>query len=68
MGLGFTEHDTLRSNQIRFGWVTREKAKTLLAKDNQLVIEPILEYFSTLEVDPLFVLQRLGTTLDSIYQ
>lgn len=41
---GFSEHDTFRSNQIRDGVITREKALALATRDNNPRFESILEY------------------------
>ncbi|MBM3556661.1 MAG: hypothetical protein FJX47_14040 [Alphaproteobacteria bacterium] len=41
---GFSEHDTLRSNQIREGMLSREEALRLIEVDNRPRIEAIREY------------------------
>ncbi|MEZ5934512.1 MAG: hypothetical protein R3F54_21740 [Alphaproteobacteria bacterium] len=41
---GFSEHDTFRSNQIREGVMTRERALELVQRDNEPRYESILEY------------------------
>lgn len=48
---GFTEHDTFRSNQIREGQITREKALILIADENQPRYENIRWYLDTLNMD-----------------
>lgn len=48
---GFTEHDTFRSNQIREGQITREKALMLIADENQPRYENIRWYLDTLNMD-----------------
>ncbi|MDR5609629.1 MULTISPECIES: hypothetical protein [unclassified Arsenophonus] len=48
---GFTEHDTFRSNQIREGQMTREKALTLVADENQPRYENIRWYLDVLDMD-----------------
>ncbi|SPP31953.1 Glutamine--fructose-6-phosphate aminotransferase [isomerizing] [Arsenophonus endosymbiont of Aleurodicus floccissimus] len=48
---GFTEHDTFRSNQIREGQMTREKALTLVADENQPRYENIRWYLDVLGMD-----------------
>ena len=47
LSLGMTEHDALRSNQIRYGLKTREKAESDLQKDNQVNILALAAYFGT---------------------
>jgi len=41
---GFTEHDTLRSNQIRQGMITREEALNMINKDNIIRYDSMNEY------------------------
>jgi pyruvate-formate lyase-activating enzyme len=48
---GFTEHDTFRSNQIREGQLTREKALELIADENQPRYQNIRWYLDTLGLD-----------------
>ncbi|PUE63750.1 glucosamine 6-phosphate synthetase [Arcobacter caeni] len=48
---GFTEHDTFRSNQIREGQITREKALELVADENQPRYQNIRWYLDTLGMD-----------------
>ncbi|MBK7309200.1 MAG: glucosamine 6-phosphate synthetase [Sphingobacteriaceae bacterium] len=48
---GFTEHDTFRSNQIREGQLTREKALELVADENQPRYQNIRWYLDTLGMD-----------------
>jgi glutamine---fructose-6-phosphate transaminase (isomerizing) len=45
---GFTEHDTFRSNQIREGQLTREKALKLVKDENQPRYQNIRWYLDTL--------------------
>ena len=45
---GFTEHDTFRSNQIREGQLTREKALELVENENQPRYQNIRWYLDTL--------------------
>jgi len=45
---GFTEHDTFRSNQIREGQLTREKALELVKDENQPRYQNIRWYLDTL--------------------
>jgi glucosamine--fructose-6-phosphate aminotransferase (isomerizing) len=49
--LGFTEHDTFRSNQIREGQVTREEALKLVADENRPRYQNIRWYLDTLGMD-----------------
>lgn len=48
---GFTEHDTFRSNQIREGQLTREKALALIEDENQPRYQNIRWYLDTLGLD-----------------
>lgn len=48
---GFTEHDTFRSNQIREGQITREKALELVEDENQPRYQNIRWYLDTLGLD-----------------
>jgi hypothetical protein len=48
---GFTEHDTFRSNQIREGQITREKALDLLDQENMPRYQNIRWYLDTLNLD-----------------
>ncbi len=49
---GFTENDTFRSNQIREGIISREKALRLANEDNQPRYESIWWYCDTIGIDP----------------
>jgi hypothetical protein len=48
---GFTEHDTFRSNQIREGQLSRERALELVADENQPRYENIRWYLDTIGFD-----------------
>lgn len=48
---GFTEHDTFRSNQIREGQLTRERALELVKDENQPRYKNIRWYLDTLGMD-----------------
>ena len=48
---GFTEHDTFRSNQIREGQMTREKALELVNDENRPRYQNIRWYLDTLGMD-----------------
>lgn len=48
---GFTEHDTFRSNQIREGQMSREKALELVENENQPRYQNIRWYLDTLGMD-----------------
>lgn len=48
---GFTEHDTFRSNQIREGQMTRERALELVADENRPRYQNIKWYLDTLGMD-----------------
>lgn len=45
---GFSENDTLRSNQIREGMLTRDEALELIYRDNQPRFDSIKWYFDTI--------------------
>jgi hypothetical protein len=47
LSLGMTEHDALRSNQIRYGLKTREEAESDLQKDNVVNVLALAAYFGT---------------------
>ena len=47
----FTEHDTFRSNQIREGAITRQKALDLVANENQPRYESIKWYLDAVGID-----------------
>jgi len=47
---GFTENDTLRSNQIREGHLTRDEALTLAERDNAPRWESLFWYFDTIGI------------------
>ena len=48
---GFTEHDTFRSNQIREGQITRDRALELLEEENRPRYQNIRWYLDTLGMD-----------------
>jgi glucosamine--fructose-6-phosphate aminotransferase (isomerizing) len=48
---GFTEHDTFRSNQVREGQITREKALELLIEENKPRYQSVRWYLDTLQLD-----------------
>ncbi|HQS71847.1 MAG TPA: hypothetical protein PLH07_00970 [Sulfurovum sp.] len=48
---GFTEHDTFRSNQIREGQMTRERALALVEDENRPRYQNIRWYLDTLDMD-----------------
>ncbi len=56
---GFTENDTLRSNQIREGCLEREKALELVYKDNQPRWESLEWYFNVLGLDMVDALRTV---------
>jgi glucosamine--fructose-6-phosphate aminotransferase (isomerizing) len=51
LALGMTEHDALRSNQIRYGLKTRQQAFDLLQSDNQVNVLALAAYFATTGLD-----------------
>lgn len=48
---GFTENDTMRSNQIREGMITREEALHMIYQDNQPRFESMQWYFDVIGLD-----------------
>lgn len=59
IALGMTEHDALRSNQIRFGLLERGDALSAAAKDNITVPLGLASYFATVEIDLAHALDRI---------
>lgn len=59
---GFTEHDTFRSNQIRQGMITREKALALIQEENKPRFDSIEWYSQITGVD----LNRAISIINSI--
>ncbi|MBD35938.1 MAG: hypothetical protein CL512_04140 [Actinobacteria bacterium] len=51
IGLGMTEHDTMRANQIRYGMITRSEALSKVKEDNKLNILGLVSYFETVGID-----------------
>ena len=58
---GFTEHDTFRSNQVREGVITRNKALELVEKENKPRYENIAEYLEMLDLDFNTVINRINS-------
>lgn len=59
---GFSENDTLRSNQIREGMLTREEAMKLIYRDNQPRFDSIKWYFDIIGLsmyDALDVISKM---------
>ena len=48
---GFSENDTLRSNQIREGMLTREEAMILIERDNRPRFDSLQWYFDVIGLD-----------------
>ncbi|MCO6499787.1 MAG: hypothetical protein J5I47_05345 [Vicingus serpentipes] len=57
---GFSEFDTFRSNQIREGTITREKALELVNIENRARIESFLWYCKTIGVDPEYAIKTIN--------
>lgn len=57
---GFTEHDTFRSNQIREGQLTRDKALDLVKDENQPRYQNIRWYLDSLGMDFTEVIQQVN--------
>lgn len=58
---GFTEHDTFRSNQIREGQLTRERALELILDENKPRYSNIKWYLDTLGMDFTSVINRVNS-------
>jgi glutamine---fructose-6-phosphate transaminase (isomerizing) len=58
---GFTEHDTFRSNQIREGQLTRERALELILDENRPRYSNIKWYLDTLGMDFTSVINRVNS-------
>lgn len=56
---GFTENDTFRSNQIREGVLSRERALEIVHRDNQPRFESIQWYCETVGIDMIATLERI---------
>ena len=57
---GFTEHDTFRSNQIREGQLTRDKALDLVAEENKPRYENIQWYLDSVDVNYDFAINVIN--------
>ena len=57
---GFTENDTLRSNQVREGIISRERALALAREDNRPRYKSIQWYCNTIGVDFNRVMRRIN--------
>ena len=58
---GFTENDTLRSNQIREGMISREQALEYVYRDNAPRYESMKWYFDVIGVNMDDVLKKINT-------
>ena len=58
---GFTEHDTFRSNQVREGVITKEKALELVEQENKPRYENIAEYLEMLDLDFETVIGKINS-------
>jgi glucosamine--fructose-6-phosphate aminotransferase (isomerizing) len=56
---GFTENDTFRSNQIREGQLTRERALEIVQNENQPRFDSINWYCETIGIDIIEALKRI---------
>lgn len=64
---GFTEHDTFRSNQIREGQMTRERALDLVEDENQPRYQNIRWYLDTLGMDFERVI-KIVNNIEKLYE
>jgi hypothetical protein len=60
---GLTENDALRSNQVRAGHLSREKAFELIKRDNKNRAESLYWYFERLGLDPFETIDKLNSKL-----
>jgi len=58
---GFSEHDTFRSNQIREGMLTREKALKLAEQDNYPRYETLRWYFEIIGLNFEEIIKRVNS-------
>ena len=56
---GFTEHDGLRSNQIREGVITRNEALKIISEENKPRYEALAWYFNLLELNGNEILSKI---------
>jgi hypothetical protein len=56
---GFSEFDTFRSNQVRAGALTRERALELCAKENLVRVPEIQEYLASINLTLCEVMESL---------
>jgi len=64
---GFSEHDVLRSNQIREGELTRMDALKLVEKDNLPRWSSIEWYCKTIDLDFVDALHRINESSKFYY-
>ena len=64
---GFTEHDTFRSNQIREGQLSREKALLLVENENQPRYQNIRWYLDTLGLD-FYEVIKIVNAISKLYK
>jgi glutamine---fructose-6-phosphate transaminase (isomerizing) len=57
---GFSEYDTFRSNQIREGLITREKALSLIEEENQPRLESFKWYCDNIGIDAIAMLNVIN--------
>ena len=57
---GFTEHDTFRSNQIREGQISREKALELVEIENKPRYQNIVWYLEAVGLDFCNVITKIN--------
>lgn len=60
LAVGFTEHDTFRSNQIREGQMSREKALELVEDENKPRYQNIRWYLDAINMDYSSVIKRIN--------
>jgi len=68
---GFTEHDGLRSNQIREGHITRKSALSLVQEENKPRYESLKWYFDLISIDgdrALSIIDKMPTRYGKIRQ
>ena len=65
IALGMTEHDAMRSNQVRFGLLGRDEALAKLALDNRVNALGVAFYFATVGLDPRWAVDRINDFSES---
>ena len=60
LGAGFSEIDTFRSNQVREGMITREKAMELVMEENRPRYDSISKFLDVLDLDYTTIIREVN--------